>query len=152
MKRSVELLAPAGNMECFEAAVNAGADAVYLGGDKFNARAYASNFSVQELIRALDMAHIYGRRVYLTLNILFKDAELSEIPDYIQPLYRAGLDGVILQDLGAAALIRQCFPGLPLHASTQMSVTDTEGMLYLKKQGFKRVVPARELSLKELKV
>ncbi len=138
-------------MECLRTAFNAGADAVYLGGDRFNARAYASNFSGKELIEALDIAHFYGRRVYLTLNTLFKDEELKEIYDYIYPLYTAGLDGVILQDLGAAKLISECFPSLPLHASTQMSITDVPGVRLLQKLSFKRVVPARELSLSELK-
>ncbi len=138
-------------MECFRAAINAGADAVYLGGNRFNARAYASNLDQKELIEALDIAHLFGRKIYLTLNTLFKDDELTEVYDYIYPLYINGLDGVIIQDLGVARLLRECFPGLPLHASTQLSVTGTEGIRLLQRSGISRVVPARELSLSELK-
>ncbi|MCR4656141.1 MAG: U32 family peptidase [Lachnospiraceae bacterium] len=137
-------------MESFKAAVNAGADAVYLGGDRFNARAYASNFSSKELLEALDIAHMSGRKIYLTLNTLFKDEELTEIYDYIYPLYENGLDGVIVQDIGVARLLHECFPELALHASTQMSITGSDGIRFLEELSFKRVVPARELSLKEL--
>ena len=151
MNKQVELLSPAGDMECFRAAINAGADAVYLGGNRFNARAYASNLDQKELIEALDIAHLFGRRIYLTLNTLFKDNELTEVYDYIYPLYINGLDGVIIQDPGVAKLLRECFPGLPLHASTQLSVTGAEGIRLLSDSGISRVVPARELSLIELK-
>ena len=151
MNKQVELLSPAGDMECCRAAINAGADAVYLGGNRFNARAYASNLDQKELIEALDIAHLFGRRIYLTLNTLFKDDELTEVYDYIYPLYINGLDGVIIQDPGVAKLLRECFPGLPLHASTQLSVTGAEGIRLLSDSGISRVVPARELSLTELK-
>lgn len=145
-----ELLAPAGNMGCLKAALSAGADAVYLGGKRFGARAYAGNFEKEELLQALDTAHLLGRKIYLTLNTLLKDNELSEVPAYVAPFYEQGLDGIITQDLGVADLLRQSFPALPIHASTQMSITAPEGALFLKERGFTRIVPARELSLSEL--
>ncbi|MDE5680300.1 MAG: U32 family peptidase, partial [Lachnospiraceae bacterium] len=105
--KRVELLAPAGNYEGFLGAVHAGADAVYLGGEKFGARAYADNFTSEEICRAIFYAHLFGRKVYLTVNTLLKDAELSELPAYLQPFYEAGLDGVIVQDIGAFVGIRE---------------------------------------------
>ncbi len=151
MNGNVELLAPAGSYENFKAAVSAGADAVYLGGSLFSARAYANNFSREELLCALDYAHLHNRSVYMTVNTLMKEQELKEdLVEFLAPYYENGLDGVILQDLGAARTIRQNFPDLPCHASTQMSVTGVEGAKYLKKLGFTRVVPARELCLEEI--
>lgn len=151
MNGNVELLAPAGSYENFKAAVSAGADAVYLGGSLFSARAYANNFSREELLRALDYAHLHHRSVYMTVNTLLKEQELKEdLVEFLAPYYENGLDGVILQDLGAARIIRQNFPDLACHASTQMSVTGVEGAKYLKKLGFTRVVPARELCLEEI--
>lgn len=123
MKRKVELLAPAGNFEAFLGAVNAGADAVYLGGGKFGARAYAQNFTDEEVCRAIRIAHFMGRKIYLTVNTLVKDTELAELDTYLRPFYEAGLDGVIVQDLGALQYIGTHFPDLALHASTQMTVT-----------------------------
>ena len=149
--KKVELLAPAGNYEAFVGAVNAGADAVYLGGEKFGARAYADNFSTEEICRAIHVAHFMGRRVYLTVNTLLKNDELSELTPYLQPFYEAGLDGVIVQDIGVLCHIRDHFPGLALHASTQMTLTGPEGCAFLKEQGVERVVPARELSLTEVR-
>ena len=148
--KQVELLAPAGNYEALEGAICAGADAVYLAGNRFGARAYADNFTEEELCRGIRMAHIYGRRIYLTVNILVKEAELPELVNFLQPLYEAGLDGVIVQDLGAIQIIRHYFPHLPVHASTQMTITGPDGARFLKEQGICRVVPARELSLKEI--
>lgn len=145
-----ELLAPAGDYECFMAAVNAGADAVYLGGSKFGARAYANNFTQEEIIRALSVAHLFGRKIYLTVNTLVKESEMPELVPYIKPLYEAGLDGVIVQDIGALKLLGENFPGLALHASTQMTVTGVYGANLLKDFGVCRVVPARELSLEEI--
>lgn len=150
-KPEVELLAPAGNFACFRAAVNAGADAVYLGGEQYGARAYAGNFSSEEIIHALHIAHMFGRKIYLTVNTLVKEGEFGELVPYIGPLYEAGLDGVILQDIGVLECLRQNFPGLALHASTQMTVTGVYGAAYLKKRGVCRVVPARELSLDEIR-
>ena len=149
--KQVELLAPAGNYEALEGAICAGADAVYLAGNRFGARAYADNFTEEELCRGIRMAHIYGRRIYLTVNILVKEAELPELVTFLQPLYEAGLDGVIVQDLGAIQVIRRYFPLLPVHASTQMTITGPDGARFLKEQGICRVVPARELSLKEIR-
>ncbi len=149
--KQVELLAPAGNYEALEGAICAGADAVYLAGNRFGARAYADNFTEEELCRGIHMAHIYGRRIYLTVNILVKETELSELVTFLQPLYEAGLDGVIVQDLGAIQVIRRYFPNLPVHASTQMTITGPEGARFLNEQGICRVVPARELSLKEIR-
>lgn len=150
MKSRVELLAPAGNYEAFLGAVNAGADAVYLGGDKFGARAYADNFSADEICQAIHTAHFMGIKIYLTINTLIKDSELSELYNWLFPFYEAGLDGVIVQDIGVLCYIRDHFKDLALHASTQMTLTGTGGADFLKKQGAVRIVPARELSLKEI--
>lgn len=152
LRRKTELLAPAGNMEAFRGALNAGADAVYLAGQNFGARAYAGNFSEEELRDALQRAHLFGVRIYLTVNTLTRQEELAELTAFVRRMYEAGLDGVIVQDLGAAASIREACPGLELHASTQMSVTGPEAIRFLKRQGFVRVVPARELSLGEIRV
>lgn len=151
MMQKVELLAPAGNYEALVGALNAGADAVYLGGAKFGARAYADNFSEEEICRAVRYAHIFGKKVYLTVNTLVKEREFSTLYDYISPLYEAGLDGVIIQDLGVWQHIRETFPGMALHASTQMTVTGSQGALLLKEIGAARIVPARELSLSEIR-
>ena len=148
---SVELLAPAGDLECFMAAIFAGADAVYVGGSSFGARAYAKNFSEEELLSAIRMAHLYEKKVYMTVNTLVKETELKKLPAFLQPYYEEGLDGVIVQDLGAVSLIRRVFPDLEIHASTQMTITGSGAANYLKKYGITRIVPARELSLTELK-
>ena len=148
--KKIELLAPAGDFACFEAAINAGADAIYLGGDKFGARAYAHNFSEEEIIDALKIAHLFQRKIYLTVNTLVKEKEISDLIPYLTPLYNAGLDGVIVQDLGVLMLIRDSFPGLELHASTQMTITGVYCAKFLKELGVCRIVPARELSLTEI--
>lgn len=150
--RKVELLAPAGNYESFLGAVHAGADAVYLGGEKFGARAYADNFTEEELCRCLRYAHLYGRKVYLTLNTLVKEKEMDELYDYLLPFYEAGLDGVIIQDMGVFQYVKEHFPGLSLHVSTQMTITGVNGAGKLKKLGAERIVPARELSLEEIRL
>lgn len=150
-KPKVELLAPAGDFACFRAAINAGADAVYLGGEQYGARAYAGNFSSEELVRALRIAHMFDRKIYLTVNTLVKESEFEGPVPYIRPLYEAGLDGAIIQDVGVLECLRQNFPGLELHASTQMTVTGVYGAKYLEKMGVCRVVPARELSLDEIR-
>ena len=149
--KKVELLAPAGNTEAFYGAIHAGADAVYLGGNRFGARAYAENFSEEELVACIRYAHLFGRKVYLTVNTLVKESEFSEIYEYLEPYYRAGLDGVIIQDMGVFSFIRENFPGMELHGSTQMTITGEYGAEFLKEQGACRVVPARELSLKEIR-
>lgn len=150
MKR-VELLAPAGDMTCFKAAVNAGADAIYLGGEEYGARAYASNFTKEELCEAICYAHLFGVKVYLTVNTLVKERELSGLCDFIRPFYEVGLDGVIIQDFGVLQTLKANFPGLELHGSTQMCVTGKYGAELLKEYGVSRVVPAREVSLDEMK-
>lgn len=147
----IELLAPAGDFACFQSALNAGADAVYLGGDKFGARAYAHNFSEEEIIEALRIAHLFQKKIYLTVNTLVKEKEIADLIPYLTPLYEAGLDGVIVQDIGALMMMREHFPGLELHASTQMTITGVYGAEFLKQLGVCRVVPARELSLDEIR-
>ncbi|MCR5675897.1 MAG: U32 family peptidase [Lachnospiraceae bacterium] len=147
-----ELLAPAGEYAGLVGAVAAGADAVYLGGDRFGARAYARNFTTEELVRGLSFAHLHGRRIYLTLNTLIKEREFGELESFIGPLDDAGLDGIIVQDQGVLAFIRERFPRIRLHASTQMAVTGVYSARYLKSRGVSRVVPARELSLRELEM
>lgn len=146
-----EVLAPAGTYECFRAAINAGADAVYLGGSMFGARAFAGNFEEAELIKAIRTAHLYGRKVYLTVNTLLRNDELEKLVQYVKPYYEEGLDAVIVQDYGVFAVLREAFPGLDLHASTQMTITGKYGAQLLKDMGAARVVPARELSVKEIR-
>ncbi len=147
----VELLAPAGSFQGFLGAVNGGADAVYLAGNRFGARAFADNFTEEEIKEALFIAKLFGVKVYLTVNTLLKNMEMNELYDYIKPLYEQGLTGVIIQDFGVFTFLKEHFPGLELHASTQMTVTSVEGALFLKEQGAKRVVLSRELTLKEVK-
>lgn len=151
MKNKVEILAPAGSFESLEAAVTAGADAVYMGGTRFGARAYADNPEEGQLLRAIDYVHLHGRRIYLTVNTLLKDCEISKLRDYLMPYYCQGLDGIIVQDIGVIEYVRTYFPELAIHASTQMTVTGTLGADFLKSQGIERVVLARELSLEEIK-
>ncbi|MCM1049387.1 MAG: U32 family peptidase [Clostridiales bacterium] len=150
MKKKVELLAPAGNYQALIGAINAGADAVYLGGDRFSARAYADNFTKEEILRALRYTHFNGKKLYLTLNTLIKEEEFSALYDFVAPFYEYGLDGIIIQDLGVFNYIKETFPRLPLHVSTQMTVTGVMGASFLEKSGASRLVPARELSLKEI--
>lgn len=152
MKRKVEILAPAGSFECFEAAIMAGADAVYLGGSSFGARAYADNFTEDKLLDAIRYAHLHGRKIYLTVNTLLKEKEIqSQLYEYLLPYYRHGIDAVIVQDVGVLEFIKEYFPGLPVHASTQMTVTNVSGARFLERQGVERVVPAREISLEEVR-
>ncbi len=151
MKREVEILAPAGSMDSLKAAINAGADAVYMGGAKFGARAFADNPNEDMMKYAIDYVHLHGKKMHMTVNTLLKDDELAEdLVRYMKPYYEEGLDGVIVQDLGVAAVLREAFPDLHLHASTQMSVTGADTAAWLLDQGFTRVVMARELSLKEI--
>lgn len=149
-EHKVELLAPAGSPEGFYGAIHAGADAVYLAGTEYGARAYADNFSEEELLACIRYAHIWNRKVYLTVNTLVKEEESARLSAFLAPLVNAGLDGVIVQDPGAFQIIRSEFPSLPIHASTQMTVTGAYGAKMLGKLGAVRVVPARELSLKEI--
>lgn len=149
--KKVELLAPAGSYKAFLGALNAGADAFYLAGNKFGARAYADNFTDEELLEVLDTAHLFGKKVYLTVNTLVKEKEKSGIYSFIEPLYKKGLDGVIVQDLGVLRIIHNNFPSLSIHASTQMSITGEYATALLQSCGVDRIVPARELSLDEIK-
>ena len=145
-----EILAPAGTMEALHAAVNSGADAVYLGGERFGARAFAGNFMKNELIEGIRYAHLYGVKVYLTVNTLFRNEEIDGLYDYLLPYYEAGLDAVIVQDFGVMQYIHEFFPELPIHASTQMTITTPYAYKLLQAYGVTRIVPARELSVKEL--
>lgn len=149
--KKVELLAPAGSYESFLGAIHAGADAVYLGGQKFGARAYADNFTTEEVCRAIRYAHIYGKKVYLTLNTLVKNREFDEIYNYVLPFYQEGLDGIIIQDFGVFSAIGEWFPGIERHISTQMTVTGVRGAVWLKQLQADRIVPARELTLEEIR-
>ena len=152
MKDRVEILAPAGSMECLKAAIAAGADAVYTGGALFGARAYAHNLTEEELLEAIDYVHLHGRRLYLTVNTLIKDCEMEkQMYDYLLPYYRQGLDAVIVQDIGLFRFIRKHFPDLPIHASTQMTLTGVDGAKFLEKEGAQRIVTSRELSMAEVK-
>ncbi len=151
MKRKIEILAPAGSLKSLRAAICAGADAVYIGGMRFGARAYAKNLSKEELLDAIDYVHIHGRRIYLTVNTLLKNPELDQLYEYLYPYYQRGIDGVIVQDTGVIEYLRTYFPLLPIHASTQMTITGADGADFLKEKGVTRVVPSRELSLSEIR-
>jgi len=148
----IELLAPAGSYEAVEAAFKAGADAVYLGGQKFGARAYAENLDQDQMMQAIDNTHLHGKKLYLTVNTLLKNKEMErELYDYLLPYYEAGLDAVIVQDLGVLSFIKTHFPDIHIHASTQMTITGPESARLLKEAGASRVVTARELSLEEIR-
>ncbi len=149
--KKVELLAPAGNYEALIGAFAAGADAVYLGGSAFGARAYAENFTEEEIIRGIHLAHMLDKKVYLTVNTLVKEKEFKQLYNFLLPYYENGLDGVIVQDLGVFRYIREQFSGMELHVSTQMTITGGDGARLLKEEGAVRIVPARELSLSEIK-
>jgi len=149
--KKIELLAPAGSLQSLYAAVNCGADAVYLGGNKFSARAYASNFDEEEMEEVVRYCHIYGVKVYITVNTLIKDSEMDDAIKYGKYLYKIGVDALIVQDIGFSKLLKAELPDFELHASTQMTVHNPEGALFLNSLGFKRIVLSRELSLKEVK-
>lgn len=152
MSKEFELLAPAGSFEILKAVIEAGADAVYVGGSQFGARAYANNFTEEELLEAIDYVHLRGKKLFLTVNTLFKNNEINEnLYDYLLPYYKKGLDAVIVQDFGVIDFVKRHFPSLPIHTSTQMTVTGVEGARLLKNLGVERVVLARELSIKEMK-
>ncbi len=151
-RSSPEILAPAGSIEGMRAAINAGCDAVYIGGTKFGARAYAKNLARDDMLDAIQYCHLRGVKVYLAVNTLFKDDEIkNELYEYVRPYYEAGLDAVIVQDVGAAYMLNEAFPDLKIHASTQMTLTMGRGASFLKKRGVTRIVAARELSLDELR-
>ena len=148
--KELELLAPAGSLKTLKAVIHAGADAVYLGGSMFGARAYANNFNEEELLEAIRFGHIHGRKIILAVNTLLKEYELGQLYDYLRPYYEAGLDAVIVQDMGVMEFVKTHFPNLPIHTSTQMTITNVDGARLLKEQGVERVVTAREMSLEEI--
>lgn len=149
--KDFELLAPAGNLEILKGVIESGADAVYVGGSMFGARAYANNFTEEELLEAIDFAHLRGVKVYLTVNTLIKNSEFSKLYDYLLVYYKRGLDAVIVQDLGVVKAIHEYFPSMEIHTSTQMTVTGADGVRFLSQFGVTRVVMAREVSLDEMK-
>ena len=151
MKKRVEILAPAGSFESMKAAVAAGADAVYIGGSRFGARAYADNPDEDRMLEAIDYVHLHGCRLYMTVNTLVKEKELDGLYEYLEPYYRQGLDAAIVQDMGVFSYIREHFPELPVHASTQMTITGPLGAELMMEMGASRIVTARELSLREIK-
>ena len=151
MKKKVEILAPAGSFDSMKAAVAAGADAVYMGGSRFGARAYAENPDETGMLEAINYVHLHGRQLYMTVNTLVKEDEMDDLYDYLLPYYQAGLDAVIVQDMGVFSYIREHFPDLPVHASTQMTITGPEGAALMTRMGAVRIVTARELSLEEIR-
>ena len=146
----IELLAPAGSMEALKAAVEGGADAIYLSGKMFGARAYANNFDEQCLKEAIEFAHLRNVKIHVTVNTLVDNSEIPALADYFRFLYEIGADAVLVQDLGAARLAQLVAPDLPLHASTQMTVNNLAGVLALQELGFSRVVLSREVTLKDI--
>lgn len=151
MKQIAELLAPAGSVETMYAAFAAGADAVYIGGSRFGARAYADNAESESLLDAIDYAHLHGKKLYLTVNTLLKEQEMDELYEYLLPFYRQGLDAVIVQDFGVFRSVREWFPDLAIHASTQMIMSGELSAEKLKELGATRIVTPRELSLNEIR-
>lgn len=149
--KKIELLAPAGNFECLKAAIQAGADAVYLGGKSFGARAFSKNFDDKELIKAINYAHLYGVKIYVTCNTLIYDDEVNEFLKYVEFLHKNNVDAILIQDLGMLDLVRKTYPNLELHSSTQMHIHNLDGVKLMEKLGIKRVVLARETSFKEIK-
>lgn len=151
MKNKTELLAPAGDKAAFFAAVQSGANAVYIGGKLFNARQYSTNFEIEEIAELVKYAHIRGVKVYVTLNIIIKNEEIVEAVRYVAELFNASVDAIIIQDLGLLYIVNNLFKGKEFHASTQMSIQNSAGVNYLYEKGIKRTVLAREVSLSEIK-
>lgn len=149
-KKEIEILAPAGSVEGMRAAFAGGADACYIGGKSFGARAYADNPDEKELVEAIYYAHVHDKKLYITINTLIKEDEMKELYNYVLPYYKAGIDAVLVQDFGVLKFLHENFPDLVLHASTQMTVCDTGVVSLLKKFDVKRIVLSRELSLKEI--
>ncbi|MFQ9388087.1 MAG: peptidase U32 family protein [Coprococcus sp.] len=149
--REIEVLAPAGSFDTMKAAYKAGADAVYMGGPMFGARAYADNADAGQMLSAIDYAHLHGRKLYMTVNTLLKNTEIEgQLEDYIRPFYEQGLDAVIVQDLGVMEMIHTLFPDMAIHASTQMTVCGTDYGKWLRDHGASRIVTPRELDLSEI--
>ena len=146
----VELLSPVGDFNCLKAAVQNGADSIYFGADTFNARIFASNFTINDIKKVIIYAKLRGVKTYLTLNTLIKDDEFSQAISLAQKAYEFGIDGIIVQDLGLATKLISLFPDLPIHGSTQMTVHNLNGALELQELGLKRIVLARELSTDEI--
>ncbi|MBQ1877791.1 MAG: U32 family peptidase, partial [Erysipelotrichaceae bacterium] len=151
MKNKVELLAPSGNFDCVRAAISNGANAVYLGGRLFNARAFAANFDNEELKEVCDFCHLYDAKVYVTVNTLYKNEEFPELISFIDELYAMGVDGLIMQDIGAIALVRKYWPDLPVHVSTQLTSKSLEDIKWYEREGVRTVVLSRELSIEEIR-
>ncbi len=145
-----ELLSPAGNIECLKAAINNGADACYLGGKSFGARAFAGNFTNEELKEAVEYAHLYGVKIYITVNTIIYNNEVEEFIEYIKYLYQIGVDALIMQDIGMISLVRQTFPNFEIHASTQLHNHNNEGIKALKALGVTKVVLDREMTLEQI--
>ena len=147
----IELLAPAGSIEALKAAVESGADAVYLSGQMFGARAYANNFDEQGLKEAIEFAHLRNVKIHVTVNTLVDNAEIPELVEYLRYLYEVGADAILVQDFGVAKIAHEIVPDLPMHASTQMTVNNLAGVLALQELGFSRVVLSREVTLKDIR-
>lgn len=145
--KKIELLAPAGNMTCLKAAIEAGCDAVYLAGNLYGARSFAGNFSNDELIEAVKLCHLYGVKMYVAVNTIIYERQIESFLEFIRFLYKINVDAVIMQDLGMIDLVRKKFPNLEVHASTQMHIHNFEGALFAHKLGIKRIVMARETNL-----
>lgn len=150
MKKKVELLAPVGDFECLKAAVQNGADSVYFGGSLFNARASATNFDFEELEKVINYCALRNVRTHLTLNILIKDSEFKDAIMMAKRAYELGIDALIVQDVGLAQVLMKLFPDLSIHASTQMTIHNLEGVKELEKLGYSRAVLSRELSIQEI--
>ena len=149
--KKIELLAPVGDMDMLMAAIQGGADAVYLGGKSFGARAFSKNFTNEELVRAINYAHLYGVKVYVTVNTLIYEDEVDDFLEYIRFIHKNNVDAVLIQDLGMFDLVRKTLPNLELHASTQMHIHNLDGVKLMEKLGMKRVVLARETSIELVK-
>lgn len=149
--KKIELLAPAGNIEALKAAIQGGCDAVYIGGDHFGARAFSKNFNNEEIVEAIKYAHLYGVKVYITVNTLIYDNEVDEFLQYIEFIHKNNVDAVLIQDLGMFDLLRKTFPNLELHASTQMHIHNLDGVKLMERLGMKRIVLARETSIDDIK-
>ena len=147
----VELLSPVGNMECLKSAINAGCDAVYLAGKNFGARSFAGNFTNEELVSAIEICHLYGIKVYVTVNTIIYDPEVEHFIKYIDFLHRNNVDAIIMQDIGMIDLVRKTYPNLKIHASTQMNIHNIEGVKLCEKLGITRVVLARETPIELIK-
>ncbi len=150
MTKKIELLAPAGNKEKFYTALHFGADAVYLAGKEFGLRAFADNFTVEEIAECCAFAHKYGKKVYVTVNVYGKNDDIKRLPPYIKQLKQAGVDAVLVSDAGIFDVVREAEPTLPIHISTQANTTNVAAVKFWAKQGAQRVVLARELSLSEI--